>query len=168
MMFYKMCDCGDKIVFAQRNLAPRKCSNCGRNLIGNTVYEEEKAETDIKEEVEKEFEKESDEPEKLSEFYYSLEDLDGKFSISIPRTGGIVGRASIGAAELAQYSAISREHIKIQYRGHMGLVIEDISKFGTSINEERILKNTAHFIREGTVIKLYDVPLIVKKHDEEL
>lgn len=111
--------------------------------------------------------------EKLSEdissdrFYYSLNTPNGKEQIIIPSAGGIVGRNALGAELLGKHNAVSREHIKVSYRGRIGLMIEDISKYGTFINDEQLIKGSAKFARDSDVIKLYDYELVVHRHEEE-
>ncbi len=163
MAFYKLCDCGTKNHFEHRGLAPRKCENCGRSLLEFSVVDEDLIE-------ENEVEDEGTTPSEdiaLEQLYYSLDTPDGTAQIIIPSSGGIVGRNALGADILESDHAISREHIKVSYRGRIGLLIEDISKYGTFINGEQLVKGANKFAREGDIIKLYDFELIVRRHEEE-
>lgn len=166
MAFYKLCDCGNKSFFEHRGQAPRRCGNCGRSLLEFSVKDEaedESPEVDILDEPE-------DKPaEELSvdSFYYSLDTMDGEQSIIIPSTGGIVGRAALGADILENTRAVSREHIFVRYRGRIGVLIEDKSKYGTFVNDEQLIKGTPKFARDGDIVRLYSVELRVTKHEEE-
>lgn len=165
MAFYKLCDCGKKSFFEHRGLAPRKCANCGRSLLEFMVIDE----TDVLNEEQEEAEDDDNQELEVDSFYYSLDTLDGKGSIIIPSSGGIVGRGyeCLGSDILQERRSVSREHIYVVYRGRIGLLIEDRSKFGTYINEERLVKNVPKFAREGDIIKLYNYELKVVRHCEE-
>ncbi len=160
MSFYKLCDCGTKNLFEHRGLAPRKCEKCGRSLLEFSVVDEDLVEDDV-------IEENPSEDIALDLFYYSLNTPDGTGQIVIPSSGGIVGRNALGAELLEKHHAVSREHIKVSYRGRIGLLIEDISKYGTFINSEQLVKGTTKFAHEGDVIKLYDFELIVRRHEED-
>lgn len=162
MAFYKLCDCGTKNMFEHRGLAPRKCENCGRSLLEFSVVDE-----DLVEDDEELVEEKPSEDIALDQFYYSLNTPDGTGQIIIPSSGGIVGRNALGAELLEKHNAVSREHIKVSYRGRIGLLIEDKSKYGTFINDEQLVKGTTKFARDGDVIKLYDFELIVHRHEED-
>lgn len=123
MAFYKLCDCGTKNMFEHRGLAPRKCEKCGRSLLEVSVVDEE-----LVEEQEEITDEKTSEDISLDRFYYSLNTPDGKEQIVIPSSGGIVGRNALGAELLGKHNAVSREHIKVSYRGRIGLLIEDISQ----------------------------------------
>lgn len=162
MAFYKLCDCGTKNMFEHRGLAPRKCEKCGRSLLEVSVVDE-----DLVEEQEEITDEKTSGDISLDRFYYSLNTPDGKEQIVIPSSGGIVGRNALGAELLGKHNAVSREHIKVSYRGRIGLLIEDMSKYGTFINNEQLVKGSARFARDGDVIKLYDYELVVHRHEEE-
>lgn len=165
MAFYKLCDCGNKTFFEHRGQAPRRCGNCGRSLLEFSLKDEA---DDESQEAETPSEQEEKPAEELSvdSFYYSLDTLDGEQSIIIPSTGGIIGRAALGADILENTRAVSREHIFVRYRGRIGILIEDRSKYGTFVNGEQLIKGTPKFARAGDVVKLYSFELKVTKHEE--
>lgn len=166
MAFYKLCDCGTKNYFEHRGSAPRKCSNpeCGRPLWDKSVVDEDLiSDTEILDDIETD----GDTDIALDDFYYSLDSADGEFSIKIPNSGCIIGRAAMGADFLAEHHAVSREHIRVTYRGKIGIMVEDISRFGTFINNENMEKGTRKLAREGDIIRLYNYEMIVKRHEEE-
>ena len=160
MAFYKLCDCGKKNVFENRGLAPRRCESCGRSLLDFSVADEDDEHEEVEESQASGFDELS-----IETFHYTLEDLCGNYAIAIPPSGGIVGRAALGAENLEANRAISREHIRVSYRGHIGLLIEDISRYGTFLNDERLVKGTPKFAHEGDMVTLYDLKLKVKKYD---
>lgn len=162
MAFYKLCDCGTKNVFEHRGLAPRKCQNCGRSLLEFSVIDE-----DLENEPEELVDEVPVTDISLDRFYYSLDTVDGTEQIIVPSSGGIIGRNALGAEIFESNHAVSREHIKVSYRGRIGLLIEDMSKFGTFVNDEQLVKGTAKFARDGDIIKLYNFELIVHRHEEE-
>ena len=163
MAFYKLCDCGTKNLFEHRGLAPRKCHNCGRSLLEASVVDE-----DLVEAIEDVVENQSEDIDiSLDQLYYSLITPDGTGQIIIPMSGGIVGRNALGAELLEKNLAVSREHIKVSYRGRIGLLIEDRSKYGTFINDEQLVKGATKFARDGDIIRLYDFELVVHRHEEE-
>lgn len=166
MAFYKLCDCGEKNRFAHRGLAPRKCENCGRSLL---VFSERDEDDEVEHFDGNRGDIASEVPDDLEveRFYYSLIALDGSGEIILPSAGGIVGRAALGADLLQSHSAVSREHISVVYRGRIGILIEDMSKFGTCVNDEQLVKGTSKFARDGDVVKLYNFELQIKKHYEE-
>ena len=149
-------------MFEHRGLAPRKCENCGRSLLEFSVVDE-----DLIENQGENVDEKPTEDIALDQFYYSLNTPDGTEQIVIPSSGGIVGRNALGADLLENHHAVSREHIKVAYRGRIGLLIEDKSKYGTFINDEQLVKGTTKFARDGDVIKLYDFELVVRRHEEE-
>lgn len=160
MSFYKLCDCGLKNIFEHRGMAPRKCKDCGRSLLECSVMDE-----DAVKEQEEEQEVLSVEELDIDRFYYSLDVPNEKGQIIIPPSGGIVGRNALGSELLANCKAVSREHIKVTYRGRIGLLVEDLSKFGTFINDEQLIKGTSKFARAGDVIKLFNFELVVHRHE---
>lgn len=162
MAFYKLCDCGTKNTFEHRGLAPRKCKNCGRELLEFSVIDE-----DLIDEQEEIITDQPSNDISLDRFYYSLITPDGQGEIIIPSSGGVVGRNALGSELLEKHHAVSREHIKVSYRGRIGLLIEDISKYGTFINGEQLVKGATKFARDGDKIKLYDFELVVQRHEEE-
>lgn len=162
MAFYKLCDCGEKSIFEHRAKAPRRCGNCGRSLLEFRVMDEAEDEIQEKEIVGENH----DDGLKVNSFYYSLDTLDGENSIVIPSTGGIIGRAALGGELLAPYGAISREHIFVRYRGRIGILVEDKSKYGTFVNDEQLIKGTPKFVRDGDIVRLYSLELKVTRHEE--
>ena len=166
MAFYKLCDCGSRNIFTHRGLAPRKCENCGRSLLEFSVVDEDDEQDYVDVELAPQNINAPGDLE-VERFYYSLVALDNSGEITIPSSGGIVGRAALGSDLLQKNRAISREHISVIYRGRIGVLVEDRSKFGTFINGEQLIKGTPKFARDGDIIKLYNLEFQLRKHDEE-
>ena len=99
---------------------------------------------------------------------YYIKLSNGK-EISIPDEGGVIGRTELGAEELAEYPSVSRQHIKVTVRRNIGVLIEDISKYGTFVDGQRISKNEPVRITNGSKITLcnVDAELLVKEVIEQ-
>lgn len=162
MAFYKLCDCGKKVTFEQKWSAPRKCPFCTRELTGATMDEDAVA---AETEQEPAQEPHCDDVA-VSRVFYALVTPDGTGEIIIPPEGGIVGRDALGADLLEHHLSVSRNHIKVSYRGQIGLQIEDRSSFGTSLNGVRMVKGVPQFAKDGDQITLNKFLLIVRRHEE--
>ena len=166
----KVCACGEKIVFERRLGFPDKCPSCGRKLVDFLTYNEDdprveelmRETTGLESNNEAVAEPISDKG-KVSKGYY-LKLSNGK-KISIPNDGGIIGRTELGAEELAEYPSVSRQHIRVTVRRNIGVLIEDISKYGTLVDGQRIVKNEPVRVADGSIVTLcnVDVELIVKE-----
>ena len=161
MAFYYLCDCGKKSRF-ERGCAPRKCGSCGRSLIGYQVFDED--EPLIEDESLQELEPEQ---ETSNMIRYQLVPLRGGEGIRIPPQGAVIGRMSTGSYILRQDRSVSKEHIEVSYRGQIGLQITDISRFGTFLNGDRLVKNVATVAFEGDLVRLYKVEFKIARYEEE-
>ena len=85
--------------------------------------------------------------------------------IEIPNEGGIVGRMEIGAEELAEFPSVSRQHLRVIPRRNVGVLVEDISTYGTLVDGQRIVKNSPVRVVDGSKVTLCDVDavLVVKE-----
>ncbi len=72
----------------------------------------------------------------------------------IPGEGCIIGRTETGAEELAPFPSVSRRHLKCTPRRELGVILEDISKYGTLLDGERLGKNTPVRARAGARINM--------------
>ena len=170
MAFCKVCTCGEKIVFERRLSFPDNCPSCGRKLVDFLTYNEDdpRVEELMRENTGSDDTKGADsdfkaEKEKTSKGYY-LKLSNGK-EIPIPDEGGIVGRTELGAEELAEFPSVSRQHIRVTVRRNIGVLIEDISSYGTLIDGQRIVKNEPVRVANGSKITLCNVEaeLLVKE-----
>lgn len=91
---------------------------------------------------------------------YVLKLNNGK-EIEIPDEGGIVGRTEIGAEELAEFSSVSRQHLRVKPRRNIGVLIEDISTYGTFVDGKRIEKNDPVRIVDGSKVTLCNVDAVL-------
>lgn len=142
----KICVCGEKITF-DRASAPDECPYCGRRLINYATFDESDPQVAIllknnsdssDEECDEHLEKECEQKETKAGFVLVS---DCNEEIFIPDEGGIIGRAEIGAEILAKYPSVSKQHIKIYPSFGNRLIVEDISKYGTFLNGEKLEKN---------------------------
>ena len=166
MAFCKVCACGEKIVFERRLSFPDNCPNCGRRLVDFLTYSEDDPRV---EELIAANRKEKSEPDNTpaerpedagrstgGTRVFVLKLPDGA-EIVIPPEGGIVGRTELGGEELAGYPSVSRQHIRVTPRRSAGLIVEDISKYGTLLNGQRMEKNVPARALEGAVLTLCNV-----------
>ena len=162
MSFCKICTCGEKVVFERRLSFPDNCPSCGRKLVEFITYNEEDPRV---EELLRETKSSNEQipsnglemaDSKKSVKSYALVFADGA-KICIPEGECIVGRTEVGAEELANYPSVSRQHLRIINKRNIGILVEDLSSYGTLINEKRIQKNTPVMIDEDSIITLCDV-----------
>lgn len=163
MAFCKICTCGKKVIFERRFSFPDQCPNCGRRLMDFQTYSEEDlpAETEVNQSSETVVENEVINKKPFAEINevntsYVLRLEDGN-EICIPDEGGIIGRTEIGAEILAPYNSVSRKHIKVIVKKNIGVMIEDLSSYGTLINGQRIERNSPTRVEPGVIITLCNV-----------
>lgn len=166
MAFCKVCTCGEKIVFERRLSFPDNCPSCGRKLVDFLTYNEDdprveelmkgNATADTSENEGKAISTESGSIKK----HYIFRLNNGK-EIEIPEEGGIVGRTKIGAEELAEFPSVSRHHLKITPRRNVGVLVEDISTYGTLVDGQRIEKNSPVRVADGSKVTLGDVDVVL-------
>ena len=166
MAFCKVCTCGEKIVFERRLSFPDNCPSCGRKLVDFLTYNEDDPRVeelmkgnvakDTSENEGKSVSTESDTRKK----HYVLR-LDNGKEIEIPDEGGIVGRTEIGAEELAEFPSVSRQHLRVTPRRNVGILVEDISTYGTLVDGQRIVKNSPVRVADGSKLTLCDVDAVL-------
>lgn len=166
MAFCKVCTCGEKIVFERRLSFPDNCPACGRKLVDFLTYNEDDPRVeelmkgndsaDTSDNEEKAVSKESSSHKK----HYILRLNNGK-EIEIPDEGGIVGRTEIGAEELAEFPSVSRQHLRVTPRRNVGVLVEDISTYGTLVDGQRIVKNSPVRVADGSKVTLCDVDAVL-------
>ncbi len=169
MSFCKICSCGEKIVFEKRLSFPDNCPSCGRRLVDFQTYNENDPKVqELLDNARKPHDEEADinagDSFVAGSAKYALRFLSGT-EIPIPDEGGIVGRTGIGAEFLCDYPSVSRQHIKVIPRRNRGVIVQDISTYGTLVDGERIEKNTPKLVAEGSTITLCDLrlTLVVRK-----
>ena len=166
MAFCKVCTCGEKIVFERRLSFPDNCPSCGRKLVDFLTYNEDdprveelmrgNAASDTSENEGKAISTESGSHKK----HYVLRLNNGK-EIEIPEEGGIVGRTEIGAEELAEFPSVSRQHLRVKPRRNIGVLVEDISTYGTLVDGQRIVKKSPVRVADGSKVTLCDVDAVL-------
>lgn len=173
MAFCKVCTCGEKIVFERRLSFPDNCPSCGRKLMDFLTYNEDdprveelmkgSGETDSSKIQERDVLPESSSLKKK----YILKLNNGK-EIEIPNEGCIIGRTETGAEELAEYPSVSRQHLRVIPRRNVGVLIEDISTYGTLVGGKRIEKNSPVRVADGSRITLCDVETVLFIKEENV
>lgn len=166
MAFCKVCTCGEKIVFERRLSFPDNCPSCGRKLVDFLTYNEDdprveelmkgNAQTEDSEKKEREVSKGSFSQKKK----YILRISNGK-EIEIPDEGCIIGRTETGAEELAEFSSVSRQHLRVTPHRNVGVLVEDISTYGTLVDGRRIVKNSPVRVADGSKVTLCDVETVL-------
>ncbi len=173
MAFCKVCTCGEKIVFERRLSFPDNCPSCGRKLVDFLTYNEDDprveelmkgaVETDSSETAERNASPESASLKKK----YILKLKNGK-EIEIPNEGCIIGRTETGAEELAEFPSVSRQHLRVTPRRNVGILIEDVSTYGTLVDGQRIVKNSPVRVADGARVTLCDVEAVLFVKEENL
>lgn len=101
--------------------------------------------------------------EKKTKTVYRLHSLQRGYYIELPETECIVGRTEIGGEQLAHNNAVSRKHIKVQInKRQKGIIVTDISHYGTKINGIAIIKDKPVLLSVGGRITLYNEDLILE------
>lgn len=167
MAFCKVCACGEKIIFERRLSFPDNCPACGRKLVDFLTYNEDDPSVEklIKDSaVSEKFENEETHTtvESNSNKKRYILKLDNGKEIRIPDEGGIIGRTGIGAEELAEYQSVSRQHLRVTPRRNIGILVEDISTYGTLVDGQRIVKNSPVRVAEGAKVTLTNVNVVLK------
>ena len=162
MAFCKVCSCGEKVVFPRRLSFPDNCPSCGRKLMEFRTYTEDDPQV---EELLREYAgaAKNEEPPvpppiggRSTPKGYYLKLCNGK-EISIPDEGGIIGRTELGAEELAEFPSVSRQHLRVTVRRNIGVLMEDVSSYGTLIDGQRIVKNEPVRVAVGARVTLCNV-----------
>lgn len=146
---------------------PDNCPACGRKLVDFLTYNEDdpRVEKLIKDSaVSEKFENEETHTtvESNSNKKRYILKLDNGKEIRIPDEGGIIGRTGIGAEELAEYQSVSRQHLRVTPRRNIGILVEDISTYGTLVDGQRIVKNSPVRVAEGAKVTLTNVNVVLK------
>ena len=149
MAFCKICACGEKIVFEKIMSYPDYCPKCGRRTVDFDTYDENNP--IVEELIKRNTASESIQEEPVQDPQPAVTVTSGKKSfslklsngseIAIPETGCIIGRTEVGAEELAEFPSVSRQHIRVTIRRNIGVLIEDISTYGTLVDGIRLEKN---------------------------
>mgnify|MGYP004504148425 CR=1 FL=1 len=172
MAFYKFCVCGENIVFEKILGYPDTCPSCGRKLVDFMTYDENDPYVDElmkRNSVEDiDIKEESDSGKMLRDKRKYILKLSNGKEISIPEEGCVIGRSATGAEELAEFSSVSRQHLRVMPRRNIGVIIEDISSYGTIVDGQRVVKNSPVRVTEGSKIILCDLEtvLIIKEAND--
>lgn len=127
------------------SLPPKECANCSAYV--QWIEEYALAEKKLK---------------NIQERRYVLQMVNGQ-EIEIPQGGCIIGRSETGAEKLADCLSVSRQHLRAIPRSQ-GLILEDLSRYGTFVDGERIQRT---LVKEGSKITLGDTEtvLVIKERE---
>jgi len=180
MAFCKVCPCGEIITFETRHSFPEQCPNCNRRVRDFLTYQEDDPKikillaqfiTDNNTMVDAPVKETAVEATKeklgITAKAYVLTSVIGGCEIVIPPEGGIIGRGGIGAKQLANNEAVSREHLRVTPRKNAGVIIQDISKYGTKLNGKLIISHTPVRAEVGARITLYDEEFVLQEKEVE-
>ena len=87
--------------------------------------------------------------------------LHDKFKISIPATGGILGREGIGAKYLNKSDYVSRQHISLSYLD-AAWVMTVLGSNPTMVNGDAIEKGIQYSLSDGDLVCMADMEFKVK------
>lgn len=170
-MLCKVCECGEVLKFDKIYNCPDPCPKCGRITQSYITYHEDDPLVEMLSKKYALINGDLGKNDSVSEASPMGVDLVSKyvfvsvrkgFEIFIPNEGCIIGRTELGAEELADNPAVSKQHIVVTINKKFGLFIEDISKYGTLVNGREILKGSKVHIKENDEITLYNEKFIVK------
>ncbi len=166
MAFFKICACGERIVFERILGYPDNCPACGRKLVDFQTYSEGDARTAALTRAAEQPDQPTNEEEPKSKEAgtqasgLALKLINGK-EIMIPDEGCIIGRTETGAEELAEFPSVSRQHLRMMPKRNIGVIIEDISSYGTLVDGQRITKNSPVRVAAGSKITLCDLETVL-------
>ena len=151
---YKLCDVGHMNIFEENGIAPRKCSECGRNILQKDILsleEYEKNQTAIKDEEAKES---SQNIQENKGHGFKLVNTEKDIVIFLPENDEFVlGREGIGKEYFG--ATISRKHLYVTPTGSLGIRVTDKESLnGTKINGELLLKGITKIVIPGNTITL--------------
>ena len=180
MAFCKICPCGNTITFETRNSFPEQCPNCNRRIRDFITYQEGDPQIKI---LLAQFSASEKTPfddsvtgagvaadtdkQNSGTSVYVLVAVSGGYEIIVPPEGGIIGRSEIGAKQLADNEAVSRKHLRITPRKNAGVIIQDISTYGTKLNGKPIIPNTPMYAEVNSRITLYNEDFILQEKEVE-
>ena len=155
--------------------SPDYCPACGRRTVDFETYDENNP---IVEQLMQRSAVSEDQPEEPVQIPQPTEPVvSGKKSfslklsngseIAIPDGGCIIGRTEVGGEELAEFPSVSRQHIRVTIRRNIGVLIEDISTYGTLVDGIRMEKNLPTRVAEGSKITLCNVEAVLTAKEVE-
>ena len=114
-------------------------------------------------------ESEQIEKKRETKVVYRLRSMNSDRMITLPQEECIVGRTGVGCDELAHNNGVSREHLRVTPgKRQRGITITDLSRYGTKVNGNPIIKGQPQFIGAGTRVALFNEEFILEAIDEEV
>ena len=156
MEYIKICSFCGNVNKAVRRSDLKKCmnENCGRSLENVSSMTKEEYDAQQKSVEDSVFESTTDKISGTDEQAFFFVNGEYDIRIRIPEGDSIIGRDGVGKSELKQFLSISRSHLKVRNNIHY-LTVTDVSTYGTSINNDRIIKNEEYTVAAGDVISLH-------------
>lgn len=150
---YKLCDCGFMNIFEEAGIAPRRCSECGRNILGKDTFpleEYEKKQEEKKEEITESPETEGEKEQGI----FKLVNAEKNIEIILPEHEDfILGREGVGKEYFG--TTISRNHLYVTPTGRLGIRVTDKESLnGTKVNGELLSKGITKIVVPGNTITL--------------
>ena len=96
-----------------------------------------------------------------SEPGFVLRTQDGR-EIEIPERGCVIGRQAVGKDILTDPS-ISRTHARFEPQGTSVVLVTDLSRNGTFVNDQRLTREEPVAVEAGSIIRLGDAVLTLGK-----
>lgn len=166
MAFCKVCSCGEKTVFERRLGFPDHCPACGRRLVDFLTYSEDdprveelmKGRTGAEDRETEENVVSGGTTGGRGTYFFKLS--NGR-EIRIPEEGCVIGRTETGAEELAEFPSVSRQHLRVTPRRSIGVLIEDISTYGTLVDGQKIAKNFPMRVSAGAKVTLCNLEVVL-------
>lgn len=170
MAFYKNCICGKKVYAERRIDFPDLCPYCKRKLVGvssqsdDVLCGDDNTQRNPESNLQDNEEKLISEKKENHKKEYILRLSNGK-EIEIPEEGCIIGRTETGAEDLAEFPSVSRQHLRVTPKRNIGVLIEDISTYGTFVDGRKIEKYTPERVTAGAKVTLCNLDTILLEKD---
>lgn len=152
---YKLCDAGHMSIFDEQDAAPRKCAQCGRNILQKDIFPLEEYEERSKEQEKKaEGQQKGSEEKPPAAALLKLVNAEKGIGIILPdKEDFIIGREGVGAEVFGD--TVSRKHLYVTPVGRVGISVTDKESLnGTKVNGEVLPKGTAKVVTPGSTITL--------------
>lgn len=145
----KLCDCGFLNIYEEHDIAPRRCEQCGRNILQKDTFDYEEYQKQQVEEVQPEVE----EKPAVKGLFKLVCEQKGIELILPEDEDFVLGREGVGAEVFG--NTISRNHLYVTPRGRLGIsVVDKESLNGTKVNDELLAKGVTKIVVHGNTITL--------------
>lgn len=151
---YKLCDCGFMNIFEESDIAPRRCSECQRNILQKDIFSYEEYEKSLTEEKNEDKPEKSPEEKPVQKGMFKLVNKEKNIEICLPeKEDFIIGREGLGQEYFGK--TVSRKHLYVTPTGSLGIRITDKESLnGTMVNGEQLAKGITKIVVPGNSITL--------------